>query len=262
MTDILLIQPPVRDFYATAKRSIPYGLACIAASLLKHGFSVEILDGLATSKSRNIPLPAEMGYLSEFYGNPDISPFALFHQYKHFGYSFEHIGKQAKESGAFLVGISSLFTAYSPEALQTARIVKACHPSCKIVIGGHHPTALPEAVMACSAVDYGLRGEGEISLPILAALLKTDKSPSDALLSTVPGLVFRKSDGIPSHQRACLDEGSERCAASRDASGSFAVLPAGKIRRFGDCRQQGVPHDLYILLVGEKFQNAVSPEKP
>jgi len=114
MTDILLIQPPVRDFYATAKRSIPYGLACIAASLLEHGFSVEILDGLATSKSRSIPLPPEMNYLTEYYGNPDLSPFALFHQYKHFGYSSEHIGKQAKESGAFLIGISSLFSAYSP----------------------------------------------------------------------------------------------------------------------------------------------------
>ena len=194
MTDILLIQPPVRDFYATAKRSLPYGLTCIAASLLKNGFSVDILDGLATSKSRNIPLPVEMDYLSEFYGNPDISPFALFHHYKHFGYSFEHIGKQAKASGAFLIGISSLFTAYSPEALQAARAVKACHPSCKIVIGGHHPTALPEAVMSCSAIDYAFRGEGEVSLSILASILKTNQSPSDALLSTVPGLVFRKSD--------------------------------------------------------------------
>ena len=194
MTDILLIQPPVGDYYLTAKRSIPYGLACIAASLLKHGFSVEILDGLATSKSRNIPLPLEMDYLSEFYGNEDISPFALFHQYRHFGYSFEHIGKQAKASDAFLIGISSLFTAYSHEALQAAMAVKACHPSCKIVIGGHHPTALPEAVMVCSAIDYGFRGEGEGSLPILASILKTDKSPSDALLSSVPGLVFRKSD--------------------------------------------------------------------
>ncbi len=194
MIDILLIQPPVRDFYATAKRSLPYGLACIAASLLKHGFSVQILDGLATSKSRNIPIPAEMDYLFEFYANPDLSPFALFHQYKHFGYSFEHIGKLAKASGALLIGISSLFSAYSPEALQTAEIVKACHPSCKIVIGGHHPTSLPEAVMSCSAIDYGIRGEGEVSLPILASVLKSGPSPSDALLSTVPGLVFRKSD--------------------------------------------------------------------
>jgi anaerobic magnesium-protoporphyrin IX monomethyl ester cyclase len=194
MTDILLIQPPVRDFYLTAKRSLPYGLACIAASLIKHGFSVEILDGLATSKSRSLPLPAEMDYLSAIYKSADLSPFALFHQYKHFGYSFEHIAKQAKVSGAFLIGISSLFSAYSHEALQTARAVKACHPACSIVIGGHHPTAMPKDVMACSAVDFGLRGEGEDSLPILASILKMNKSPSEALLSTVPGLVFRKSD--------------------------------------------------------------------
>ncbi len=195
MTDILLIQPPVRDFYLTTKRSIPYGLAAIAASLIKHGFSVEILDGLATAKSREIPLPAEMDYLSAYYGNPDLSPFALFHQYRHFGYSFEHIAKQAKASGAFLIGISSLFTAYSPEALQTARVVKDWLPSCKIVVGGHHPTALPEAVMACSAVDYVICGEGEASLPALASILKADGSPSDAMLSAVPGLAFRKTGG-------------------------------------------------------------------
>ncbi len=65
MPDILLIQPPIRDFYLTAKRTIPYGLACIAATLIKSGFSVKILDALATSKSRICDLPREMGYLSE-----------------------------------------------------------------------------------------------------------------------------------------------------------------------------------------------------
>ena len=52
MPDILLIQPPIRDFYLTAKRTIPYGLTCIAAALIENGFSVEILDALATSKAR------------------------------------------------------------------------------------------------------------------------------------------------------------------------------------------------------------------
>ena len=46
MPDILLIQPPIRDFYLTAKRTIPYGLACIAPQLIKSGFSVKILDGI------------------------------------------------------------------------------------------------------------------------------------------------------------------------------------------------------------------------
>ena len=57
MTDVLLVQPPIRDFYLTAKRTIPYGLASIAAALVARGFSVEILDALASSKSRPIALP-------------------------------------------------------------------------------------------------------------------------------------------------------------------------------------------------------------
>ncbi|MGE0083628.1 MAG: radical SAM protein [Desulfococcaceae bacterium] len=190
MPDILLIQPPVRDFYLTAKRTIPYGLACIAASLIREGFSAEILDALATSKSRDTDLPGEMDYLRTYYGKPDLSPFALFHRFRHFGYSFEHIGNQARKSGAFLIGISSLFTAYSSEALETARTVKKFLPSCRIVMGGHHPTNLPEKVMECEAVDFVIRGEGESALPMLAACLKKGESPD-----RVPGIVFRKSDG-------------------------------------------------------------------
>ncbi|MEJ2478365.1 MAG: hypothetical protein P8Y40_12885 [Desulfobacterales bacterium] len=124
MPDILLVQPPIRDFYLTAKRTLPYGLACIAAGLEKAGFSVEILDALATSRSRDIALPENMKYLKEFYGCADRSPFALFHRYRHYGFSFEHLAREAAQSGAFLVGISSLFTAYSGEALETAQRIK------------------------------------------------------------------------------------------------------------------------------------------
>ena len=58
--DILLIQPPIRDFYLTAKRTVPYGLASIAAGLIEAGFSVQILDALSTAKSRVVDLPPEM----------------------------------------------------------------------------------------------------------------------------------------------------------------------------------------------------------
>jgi hypothetical protein len=94
--EILLIQPPIRDFYLTAKRTIPYGLASIATVLIEAGFSVQILDALATAKSRIIDLPHEMAYLRSFYGRPDQSPFALFHHFKHFGYSFDTIGQRVK----------------------------------------------------------------------------------------------------------------------------------------------------------------------
>jgi anaerobic magnesium-protoporphyrin IX monomethyl ester cyclase len=191
MTDILLVQPPIRDFYLTYKRTVPYGLSSIASSLLEAGFSVEIFDALATSKSRKLELPSEMAYLGEYYGKEDISPFALFHSFKHFGCSFEHIGKEAALSGAFLIGISCLFTPYADYALKTAETVKAFNPSCKTVIGGHHATALPHSVMENKAVDYVIRGEGEVSMPLLARTIKDNKKPD-----SIPGLVFRDGNGI------------------------------------------------------------------
>jgi radical SAM superfamily enzyme YgiQ (UPF0313 family) len=191
MVDVLLIQPPIRDFYLTVKRTIPYGLSCLAAALTEEGFSVRILDALATSKSRIIDLPGEMAYVQKYFANPDRSPFALFHHYRHFGYSFDYIEKLVRESNAVLVGISSLFTPYAAEAVKTAEIVKSGLPSCKIVMGGHHPTAMPEEVLESPAVDFVIRGEGEISMVKLARAVKTKGPYAD-----IPGLVYR----MPNHK--------------------------------------------------------------
>lgn len=190
MPDILLIQPPVRDFYLTVKRTIPYGLACIASALERDGFSAQIVDALATSRSRTIRFPKEMEYLKSFYPEADISPFSLFHQYKHFGCDFERIGELAGESGAFLIGISSLFTAYSEEAVKTAEAVKKRCPDAIVVLGGHHPTDLPEEVLSHSCVDYVIRGEGEAALPMLARAMR-----GHCAIEAVPGIGFRKPDG-------------------------------------------------------------------
>ena len=186
MTDILLIQPPIRDFYLTAKRTIPYGLSSIAATLIKAGFSVEILDGLATPRSRIIDTPEEMNHLHKFYGELDLSPFGLFHHYKHFGYSFEYLATRARDSGAFLIGISSLFTPYFNEAIRLAEHVKMYCPDSKIVLGGHHPTILPESAMDSNAVDFVIRGEGEVAMPLLAKALKNGSTPA-----AIPGIVLR-----------------------------------------------------------------------
>lgn len=190
MPDVLLIQPPIRDFYLTAKRTIPYGLACIASALEAEGFSVEILDCLATSKPRPIDLPPEMEYLRDYYGKPDISPFGLFHHFRHYGYSFQHVGAVVKKAAPFIVGVSSLFTAYADEALAVAEAAKAAHPGCRVVMGGHHPTEMPEAVMRCGAVDYVIRGEGEAAMPRLVRALMDGTG-----VRSVLGIVARTPDG-------------------------------------------------------------------
>ncbi len=236
MPDILLIQPPIRDFYLTAKRTVPYGLATLAAAVRQAGFTVRILDGLATRKTRPAPLPPEMAYLADFYGRPDVSPMALFHHFRHYGYSFAHIGRKAGESGAFLVGIASLFTAYSHEALETARSVKFFLPGCMVVLGGHHPTALPADAMACPSVDFAIRGEGEVALPRLAHALRAGRG-----LESVPGVVFRRPDGslhvsppavvadldgCPQPARDLIDDRFYR----RHRRGSTVVVAAGAAR--------------------------------
>ena len=188
--DILLVQPPIRDFYLTTKRTIPCGLASIAGALRAAGFCVQILDALATRQSRKLGLPAEMAYLQPYYGKTDLSPFALFQHYKHFGYRFDTIGQRVKALQPAVVGISSLFTAYAAEALRTAEVIKTYHRACKIVVGGHHPSVLPEQVMASPDVDFVIRGEGEVSMPLLAKALLNGSA-----YENIPGLVFRKSDG-------------------------------------------------------------------
>lgn len=209
MSDIALVQPPIEDFFLTSKRTIPYGLACIAASLEKLDFSVEIIDGLATNKSRLLPWPEEMAYLAPHYGKPDISPFALFHKYRHFGYSFDHLGKLTQQSGAFLVGISALFTPYHDCTIKVAVAIKKHHPDCRIVVGGHHATALPEALMACPAIDYLIRGEGEIALPQLAAAIMAGDAQNPTRLSKIPGLVLRCDDGsLQINPTAVIDDPS------------------------------------------------------
>jgi anaerobic magnesium-protoporphyrin IX monomethyl ester cyclase len=191
MPDIILIQPPIRDFYLTAKRTIPYGLACIASQLLREGYSVEILDALASTRSKKEGIPPEMSYLEEFYSGPDISPFSMFHDFKRFGLSQELIGERAQASGAFLVGISSLFTAYSAEAVRTAEVVKHRCPEAVTVLGGHHPTEMPEEVLRRhECVDFIIRGEGEAAMALLAGAIKSETS-----VESVPGIGFLTTGG-------------------------------------------------------------------
>jgi len=188
--DILLIQPPIQDFYLTAKRTLPYGLITIAAVLQDKGYRVAILDGLARGKSRPAPLPPELGYLEALYASADLSPFGLFHQYRHYGYALTTIAEKASRSGAFLIGIASLFSAYEDMALECARSVKSMCPDARIVLGGHHPTQFPDRVLDHPAVDFVLRGDGEAGLPVLADRLR-EKGP----LASVPGIAYDRKNG-------------------------------------------------------------------
>jgi len=159
---VLLIQPPVRDFYDTDVRLQPIGLAYLKAAVAKHLPDIEVIikDYHGGCGRKTVAIPKELGYLKEYYPVADKSPFATFHQYYHFGRSFDEIEAEVAALKPEVVGISSLFTPYFREALEVAARVKN-RSGAIVVMGGSHASAAPESLLSSPHVDYVIRGEGE-----------------------------------------------------------------------------------------------------
>ena len=189
---ILLIQPPIQDFYQTSIRTQPIGLAYLAASLVTHGHEVEILDG-QTEKKKSIPIPSELSYLRNFYPFNDHSPFKLYTGYYHFGMGWEEIGQKIKDSNADVFGISSSFTPYHGEALEIARIIKEWDRRKIVVLGGAHVSCDPEGVLQSPAVDYALMGEGEKRFPLLLEQIEEQGRGS---IKDIDGIGYQKDGEI------------------------------------------------------------------
>jgi len=159
---VLLVQPPVRDFYDTDVRLQPIGLAYLKAAVRKHlpGIDIHIKDYHGACGRRTVAIPKELRHLSDYYAVDDGSPFSTFHRFYHFGKSFDDIENEIAALAPDVVGISSLFTPYFREALEVAARVKK-RTRAIVVMGGSHASAAPESLLASSNVDYVIRGEGE-----------------------------------------------------------------------------------------------------
>ncbi|MEI7942863.1 MAG: radical SAM protein, partial [Candidatus Riflemargulisbacteria bacterium] len=60
---VLLLQPPIEDFYLTEIRTYPLGLLYLGTLLKKSGMDVVILDSLHPFKKKTITLPKQFSYL-------------------------------------------------------------------------------------------------------------------------------------------------------------------------------------------------------
>ncbi|MGH7827437.1 MAG: B12-binding domain-containing radical SAM protein [Candidatus Binatia bacterium] len=189
---VLLIQPPVQDFYDTDIRLQPIGLCYLKAAVKKYHPDVEVIirDYHGGCGRRTVAIPKELKYLRDYYPVADRSPFSTFHHYYHFGRSFDEIEADVAELKPDAVGISSLFTPYYREALEVAACVKK-RLQVPVVMGGSHASAVPESLLSSPNVDYVIRGEGEKPLVEFLHFLKDERNVDE-----VPNLAYKKDGSL------------------------------------------------------------------
>lgn len=159
---VLLINPPwvihrrTNVWKSVASVMPPLGLAWLAAWLERDGHQVQILDAHAE------------------------------------GLSADDVPGRVAERGSFdLIGLTAT-TPLIRNALEIVRRVKVASPTTRIVLGGVHPTVLPEEVLAEPAVDVVVRGEGEVTLGELAGEKPLDQV--DGISYRVDGRIIHNRD--------------------------------------------------------------------
>lgn len=172
MTDVFLISPPYGRSYGNSRRRQrhglpPLGLASINAFLKSKGYSTRFID-LAFSDLSDADVVAQI------------------------------VREQPR-----LVGITAVTTQIMG-AVSLAQQVKRAAPQTMTVLGGPHPSALPELTAACPGVDAVVSGEGEY-----------------AMLDLLEGRAFEDCPGF-----AWVEDGAVRSTGTRPSIPDLDALPA------------------------------------
>lgn len=132
----------------------PLGLAYLASALEERGHQVKIIDAEAEK------------------------------------IDFEELGKRAKEYKPGLIGISTA-TLIFKKTREVAGYLKKIIPQTPIVVGGPHLSSFPIITLEFNEFDFGIAGEGEITICELAEALEDKRK-----FEEVKGLVFRQGEKI------------------------------------------------------------------
>lgn len=212
---VLLVQPPVEDFYDTPIRTYPLGLTYIAAGI-KDVCDVSILDcrtGYKGCATKN-----DFPELDPFYRDDRRTPFSLFTRYSRYGMQKDEIREAMKKEAPDVVGISSSFAAYSREAAEIADIAKQAGRHIITVMGGTHPTLFPDAVLDDGNIDYVVRGEGET--PFRELIQNLDSGRGDRT----------KIDGLSFHSNGTRFIGNIHTEDDIDTIPARHILPVERYR--------------------------------
>jgi anaerobic magnesium-protoporphyrin IX monomethyl ester cyclase len=144
--------PPIKSPWGVPAVLPPLGLAYVAAALEKAGFQVEMLDNYQLNKP------------------------------------IDYVKLEIKRLNPEIVGITCSSVTYQ-RCVETAKAVKEVLPSCKVVVGGWHPSYMPDSMLQHSEIDYVVMGEGEHAMVELATLITKDND--ERAIATIPGIACR-----------------------------------------------------------------------
>jgi radical SAM superfamily enzyme YgiQ (UPF0313 family) len=178
---VLLIVPPIQDYYDTDIRHFPLGLLYLKSALNQYHPDVEvkIIDFHHGCGKISIPVPRELGYTRKYFGKNDLSPFSSFYHYYHFGKDFDSIVDDIECFKPDLVGITSMFTPYYFEVQEITERLRRRSPHIKIVLGGAHASIMPQEILDDGSADYVVIGEGEQAIIELVSHLKGERAISE-----------------------------------------------------------------------------------
>lgn len=148
--------------------SPPLGLAYIAACLEKAGHKVRVTDAILEGWDHFMPYGR---VVARGLHNKDVCA--------------------RVEAGTDVIGISIMSTICWPLVIDLCDRLKKTHPEALIVLGGEHPTALPEFCLRTSRADVVVRGEGEETIVDLVRAACEDGREA---LGGVPGIAYLNGD--------------------------------------------------------------------
>ena len=180
----LLINPPWVRQFGFPVFTFPSGLCYIAAVIEEEGYDVSVYD-IDNVKPRTKPLLSGINSLddkvyAEFVNMIDNLDHPL----------WKEVGAVVKKQSPDIVGISAMATQYG-SALNIAKVAKEFDSDISVVMGGAHPTALPEETLKNEEVDFVVRQEGEYTFLDLIKKLESKGNLRDVL-----GITYRENGEI------------------------------------------------------------------
>lgn len=176
INNILLIVPAQtisREY--TKEIQPPLGLAYIAACL-EHEYNVKIIDAACEGWDKEEKL--DNGLIT-------------------YGLTFRELKDKIRDFMPDVVGVSCLFSMQRENAHKVCAIAKEVDNNIIAIMGGAHPSALPEITLADRNVDFVVLGEGEYSTKELLKVLDQQSPESLTLrLSLLDGIAFRDHDTV------------------------------------------------------------------